>query len=305
MSTPHEQPAPAQPPAPPPAPPELPAPPQPPLPTAPPQLPPQPPSAPTAAFARRRWVRATARWTVAAALFAGSGLGVTKVITDRERTDVPGLATEEDGRWGYPELALPALPAGAPAPFSDGNPDGFHHADLRALLLPAPKEAEDVESADGGTEGGWVETADFLELFAEAERERLGDALDLLPLRHIAARGWEMPDGTMTGIHLVRFTTPAVADAFTLNELGTLGNRVELAAAAELLPDEEWPDEGGRLGSVRVAMKVQPPGDADGRTRVAFLRSGDTIGLIVQTHPDDVAEVPFHQTVILQAQLLG
>jgi hypothetical protein len=127
----------------------------------------------------------------------------------------------------------------------------------------------------------------------------------MLPLRHVATRGWEMPDGTVTDIYLMRFSTPGVADAFALTHLGTLANRVELAGVPGLAPDEAWPEDGGRLGGVRVTVKVQPPGGADGRTRVAFLRSGDTIGLIVQSHPDDAAEVPFHQTVILQAQLLG
>lgn len=288
---------PAAPPAPPAASPALPAAPPPVLPA------PPPPPAPKAPLPHRRWVRVTARWTVAAVLCLGVGTAVAKVIADRERTDVPGLATEEDGRWAYPELELPALPAGARAPFTDGNPDGYHHADLRALLLPAP---DGGRYATGDGEGGvWLPAEDFLDLFADSTRKRLAAELDAVPLRHIATRGWEMPDGTATDVYLMRFSTPEVADSFMLNHLGSRGNRVELAGAEGLQPDEAWPKEGNRLGGVRVTVKAEPPGGADGQARVAFLRSGDTIGLVVQTHPDDSAEVPFHQTVILQSQLLG
>lgn len=59
-------------------------------------------------------------------------------ITALDRNDVPGLATESDGRWEYPELRLPALPVDRPRPFTDGNEGEIHYADLRELLLPAP-----------------------------------------------------------------------------------------------------------------------------------------------------------------------
>lgn len=104
-----------------------------------PPVPPMPP-APVVQGARppRRVLRAVARWTAAVLVFGAAGAGTAYGITEMERTDVPGLATEDDGRWDYPALALPALPADKPRPYSDGNPSEIHHADLRELLLPAP-----------------------------------------------------------------------------------------------------------------------------------------------------------------------
>jgi hypothetical protein len=271
---------------------------------------PGPPKPPKPPFLRRRWVRATARWAVAAALFAGSAAGAAKLITDRERTDVPGLATEHDGRWDYPQLALPSLPDGSAAPFTDGNPHGIHHVDLRALLLPAPQlsaahESLPLGAGKGAEDGEWVGAEMFVNAFAEEDRERLTTALDATTLRHVAARGWVMPDGTGTEIYLVRFSTPAIAEGFVLNELGRLGNRAGLDGAQSVVIDDAWPKEANKLGPVRVTVKRELPGSPDGQSRAAFLWSGDTIGLVVQRNPDDVAEVPFHQTVILQAQLLG
>ncbi|XQE87167.1 hypothetical protein ACN24M_18865 [Streptomyces microflavus] len=68
----------------------------------------------------RRALRAVARWTVALLVFGGLGTGTALAITSAERTDVPGLATESDGRWDYPKLSLPrcrpARPARSPTP---------------------------------------------------------------------------------------------------------------------------------------------------------------------------------------------
>lgn len=63
----------------------------------------------------RRVLRAVARWTAAALVLGGLGAGTAFGINSMERTDVPGLATESDGRWDYPRLSLPALPATRPA----------------------------------------------------------------------------------------------------------------------------------------------------------------------------------------------
>lgn len=104
------------------------------------------PAADAAARPPRRVLRAVARWTAAALAFGVLGTGTAFGIASMERTDVPGLATEGDGRWDYPELTLPALPAGSPRPFSPGNPAEIHHADLRELLLPAPRERSPTRS---------------------------------------------------------------------------------------------------------------------------------------------------------------
>nr|WP_326592665.1 hypothetical protein [Streptomyces brevispora] len=79
-------------------------------------------------------------------VLGGLRAGTAHTITSTERTDVPGLATEGDGRWDFPRLSLPALPPGAPRPFSDGNTAEVHHADLRRLLLPARPEQRRTRS---------------------------------------------------------------------------------------------------------------------------------------------------------------
>src|SRR5690606_1129705 len=114
----------------------------------------------------RRVLRAVARWTAAALAFGVLGTGTAFGIASLERTDVPGLATEDDGRWDYPELSLPALPAGSPRPFSAGNPAEIHHADLRDLLLPAPAGA----APDKKLTGGWISTETFLDAYRQQDR---------------------------------------------------------------------------------------------------------------------------------------
>ncbi|MBD0692728.1 hypothetical protein [Streptomyces sp. CBMA123] len=94
---------------------------------------------------RTRRRGATVRWGCAALVFVLAGTGTALAVTAPERTDLPGLATANDGRYTFPPLTLPPLPSGKAAPNlkdkSDGNGKGLHQADLRYLLLPAPKEA--------------------------------------------------------------------------------------------------------------------------------------------------------------------
>ncbi|MDB1087961.1 hypothetical protein PJ985_10325 [Streptomyces sp. ACA25] len=239
---------------------------------------------------------------MAAVLFAGSGAGVAHALTQAERTSLPGLATEHDGRWDYPEFGLPALPEGAPRAFAQGNPGQVHHADLRELLLPAP---EDAEPLDALPDGAWLEPEDFAALYAEESREGIADALVTHPLRHITARGWTMPDRTRTEIYLVRFTTGAVTDTFFHESLGGHRDRIRLTAAPDGRVDEEWPRNARRIGGVETTVRDSAPDPGKDHTRYAYFRAGDTLGLVIQSHPDNAAEVPFHQTVMLQAQLLG
>ncbi len=92
---------------------------------------------------RRR--KAAVRWSCAALVFALAGTGTALAVTAPERTDIPGLATAGDGRYTFPPLTLPPLPSGKAAP--DGKGKALHYADLRHLLLPAPKEAGGSTSA--------------------------------------------------------------------------------------------------------------------------------------------------------------
>ncbi|WP_405685839.1 hypothetical protein [Streptomyces sp. NBC_00057] len=248
----------------------------------------------------RRVLRAVARWIVAALVFGGLGAGTAFGITSMERTDVPGLATRSDGRWDYPELSLPALPAGAPRPYSDGNVAEIHHADLRSLLLPAPAGATVDEKLDGG----WVSTEQYLSEYARSERPALGRLLDDSAPRHIAARGWTMPDGTSTRIYLIRFNSTAFAQGL-LDSIIVTGSAVPLVGTSETVLDEEWAGSKVTGTSSYVYDEVKPYGEA--RVRQGYVVAGDTLALVVQSRKgrEDTRSVPFHQTLILQNQLLG
>ncbi|MFF8416634.1 hypothetical protein [Streptomyces sp. NPDC015680] len=267
-------------------------------PAAPAEATPVPPQAPKPP---RRVLRAVARWTAAALVLGGLGAGTAFGITSMERTDVPGLATESDGRWDYPRLGLPALPAGSPRPYSDGNVAEIHHADLRRLLLPAPAGAV----VDKKLDGGWVSTGRYLSEYAKGGRSDLAQTLKDAAPRHVAARGWTMPDGTSTRIYLVRFNSTAFAQSF-LDWITVSGSPVPLVGAPETVLDEGW-NGGGKVAgtSSYVYDEAKPYGEA--QVRHGYLVAGDTFALVVQSRKgkEGTRSVPFHQTVILQNQLLG
>ncbi|WP_405750831.1 hypothetical protein OHA19_18545 [Streptomyces sp. NBC_00012] len=249
----------------------------------------------------RRVLRAVARWTVAALVLGGFGAGTAFGITSMERTDVPGLATGSDGRWDYPELSLPALPAGSPRPYSDGNVAEIHHADLRRLLLPAPAGA----IVDKKLDGGWVSTEQYLSGYVKGERSDLTRTLKDSAPRHVAARGWTMPDGTSTRIYLVRFNSTAFAQYF-MDSIAGNGSDVPVVGAPETVLDEGWSGAGKVEGtSSYVYEEAKPYGEA--QVRQGYVVAGDTLALVVQSRKgkEGTPGVPFHQTVILQNQLLG
>jgi hypothetical protein len=240
------------------------------------------------------------RWTAAVLVCGGVGAGTAMGITAMERTEVPGLATESDGRWEYPKLALPALPEGAPRPYTDGNDGEIHHADLRKLLLPAPKGA----TADPKLTGGWAGVDSYLALLAEKDRGAAKEYLAESALRHVAARGWTTPDGTTTRIHLLRFSSVAFAEGLKDEATREVfrGSRLPLGVEeAEIdmsTQDVDVPDL-----SV-YAYKEKAPYGAE-QTRWAYIQAGDTFAVVTQTRKGGALTVPFQQTVALQAQLLG
>ncbi|MFG3498592.1 hypothetical protein [Streptomyces sp. NPDC047928] len=249
----------------------------------------------------RRVLRAVARWTAAVLVCGGLGTGVAYGITGMERGDVPGLATEHDGRWEYPRLTLPALPQGSPRPFTDGNDAEIHHADLRRLLLPAPAGA----TVDKKLNGGWATVGQYVAEYEKDERPEIEQALTDHAVRHIAARGWTMPDGTSTRVYLLRFNSAAFAQEF---QDGTLEfsspSGLPLTGSPEMEADPGWPeDDLVRGATAYVYEEVKPYGPE--RTRQAYVVAGDTVALLVQSRKGDAPDVPFHQTVILQSQLLG
>ncbi|MGW0144799.1 hypothetical protein ACWDVU_04225 [Streptomyces sp. NPDC003333] len=251
----------------------------------------------------RRVLRAVLRWTAAVVVFAAVGAGTAYGITGMERTDVPGLATESDGRWDYPTLTRPPLPSGSPRPFAEENAAEAHYADPRALLLPAPAGA----TADRALRGddGWLPAEDFLKEFADDdERADLRQMLKDDGLRHIAARGWTTEDGTHTRIYLLRFDTSVVVDdlAGRLAPYGAPGYRLrgtETSVADEGFADLPWPGD-----FPRWAYTESKPYGAE-QVRQAYLGAGDILAVIVQSRKGTAASVPFRQTVTLQGQLLG
>ncbi|KAB2973489.1 hypothetical protein F8R89_16550 [Streptomyces sp. SS1-1] len=251
----------------------------------------------------RRVLRAVLRWTAAVVVFAAVGAGTAYGITGMERTDVPGLATESDGRWDYPTLTRPPLPSGSPRPFAEENAAEAHYADPRALLLPAPAGA----TADRALRGddGWLPAEDFLKEFADDdERADLRQMLKDDGLRHIAARGWTTKDGTHTRIYLLRFDTSVVVDdlAGRLAPYGAPGYRLrgtETSVADEGFADLPWPGD-----FPRWAYTESKPYGAE-QVRQAYLGAGDILAVIVQSRKGTAASVPFRQTVTLQGQLLG
>ncbi|MFC5217942.1 hypothetical protein [Streptomyces coerulescens] len=274
----------------------------PPMPEAPPALPPAADAVPPVQK-DRRVLRAVLRWTSAAVVLAAVGASTAYGITRMERTDVPGLATETDGRWAYPEITKPPLPSGRPAPFAADNAASAHYADLRALLLPAPEGAK-ADKALAGRDG-WLATKDFLSVYGSKEdRDDLRQVLTDHGLRHIAARGWTTPDGTHTRIYLLRFGSGQVADVLQQDHLTSYASpNHALRDAAEVNTDEEFPAKALVMNVRHYAYTETKPYGAE-QVRQAYLVAGDVVGLVVQSRKGTAAAVPFQQTVILQSQLL-
>ncbi|MFF8380738.1 hypothetical protein ACF07V_31900 [Streptomyces sp. NPDC015661] len=272
-----------------------------PSPAAPSPAEPSPAAPPAPRKSRKPLLWGIARWTAAVLVCGGVGAGTAMGITAMERTDVPGLATESDGRWEYPKLALPALPEGAPRPYSDGNAGEIHHADLRKLLLPAPAGA----TVDPKLNGGWVGLDSYLALLKEKDRGEVKTELTDSALRHVAARGWTMPDGTTTRIHLLRFSSVAFSEAFkdkTMEEvssqLGRLPVGVDTSEIDTSVQNIDVPNQ-----ALYAYVEDEPYGPE--QTRWAYIQAGDTFAVVTQTRKGGALTVPFQQTVALQAQLLG
>ncbi|MFI8350084.1 hypothetical protein [Streptomyces sp. NPDC085596] len=265
------------------------------------QTPPAPDLPPAQAGKDRRRTRAVLRWAAVVAVFALTGTGTAYGISRADRADLPGLASRSDGRWEYPALVRPPLPSGSPGPLADGNKAGTHYADLRALLLPAPRNAT-VDKALSGTDG-WLPVKDFLAQYDGKERHELGQELTDLGLRHVTARGWTTPDGTRTRIDLLQFATAEVAEESESSFASFDGPRHPLRGAPAFEP-EGFP-EAARLDKVWLAAFAEAKPYGKEQTRVAFATAGDTVAMVTQSRPGGAAAVPFWQTVTLQSELLA
>jgi hypothetical protein len=268
-----------------------------------PDAPAAPPAVPAPPVKDRRRLWAVLRWTAAVAVFVVAGAGTAYGITRMERTDVPGLATASDGRWDYPEIVRPPLPSGSPGPFAEDNAAGAHYADLRALLLPAPRGVRE-DKALRGTDG-WLAKKDFLAEYAHPEdRKEFGQLLTDHGLRHIAARGWTTQDGTHMRIYLLHFDTASVVDHVVdhkLDEYNSPG--YELRGAGTSVFDDDFPVE-ARVDDITGTFYVEAKPYGPEQVRQAYLRAGDVLAVIIQSRKGAAPAVPFQQTVALQSELL-
>lgn len=193
------------------------------------------------------------------------------------------------------------MPSGSPGPLADGNKAGTHYADLRALVLPAPKNAT-VDKALAGADG-WLPVKDFLAQYDGTERHEMGQELTDLGLRHVTARGWTTPDGTRTRIDLLQFATAEVAEKSEGSFVSFDVPRHPLRGAPAFEP-EGFP-EAARLDKVWLAAFAEARPYGKEQTRVAYVVAGDTVAMVTQSRPGRAAAVPFWQTVTLQSELLA
>ncbi|MEU6959187.1 hypothetical protein [Streptomyces chrestomyceticus] len=254
------------------------------------------------------------RLVAAVAVCAVLGTGIAYGISSADRTDLPGLGTPDDGRWTYPEQHRPPLPRGASAPFADQSRSdrGSHHADLGALRLSAPEDATvDLDKKSGdGTPDAAPFTGEYAAPYDDLLRRHLADYAP----RRTASRGWTMPDGTRSRVHLLQFDSAAVAEFFRLTVLSDArGPAVFLRDAQTVgrddaykkaVPKEAGSAVGGWFGSgVEVYKETGSEGALS--VRYAYVFAGDTIALITHSRPGSTVPTAFYQSVALQQQLLG
>ncbi|MCN9244164.1 hypothetical protein NGF19_25855 [Streptomyces sp. RY43-2] len=280
--------------------PEVPAPPAAASEIPPPPVAPEVPAASAAKSRRRLW--SVLRWTAAVLVFAATGAATAYGVTGMERDDVPGLATRSDGRWEYPQIVRPPLPAGRPGPTADRNPALVHYADLRKLVLPAPKGAKADPKLVG--DHGWVKPEVYLAEYAsETDRDMLKTVLVDAGLRHIAARGWTMPDGTRTRIYLLQLENGRAADGLQRSEFSGFNEPPHLLRGSPATKmDQSFPESASKGVVLSTYVETKPYGAE--QVRHAYLTSGDVIALIVQSRKGGAEQIPFQQTVVLQRQLL-
>ncbi|OKK13077.1 hypothetical protein AMK16_31585 [Streptomyces sp. CB00455] len=275
---------------------------------------PEGPEVPAAPKDRRK-LRGFLRWTAAVLVFAGAGAGTAYGVLQSERTELPGLSTEDDGRWVYHRLAKPELPPGAALPRGADNVDETHYAPLPALVLQAPAGARPDTGLKADKDGA-VSPDAFLEEYPAASRAELKQSFEYEGLRQITGRGWTMPDGTRTRIYLLRFHSSEFVDTFRgcntnvrLNgadafEIDAAWSKAKITQTNNLGSDG-FNNAAGTLSSSDVSVYAEAKPYGDEQTKLGCLQAGDVQAVIIQTRKGEVATVPFHQTVLLQSQLLS
>ncbi|MFJ6385134.1 hypothetical protein ACIQI7_34660 [Kitasatospora sp. NPDC092039] len=281
---------------------------------------------------RRR--KAAVRWSCAALVFVLAGTGTALAVTAPERTDLPGLATAGDGRYTFAPLTLPPLPAGKAAPDDKGKTP--HHADLRHLLLPAPKEAggsltppvfpaptsgptpsgsptasptapaapTPTASAPAATPAAASGLGQWVPCDAIAEEQQDAARMHSLLLeeacRAATVREWTASDGTRTQIRLLRFGSFRESwEAF-----GALRAKARPKAAPDTrtTPHDSWDTVDGTSLTTMESTTAGPSGAPT--ARFGYLSASDVLAVVTMTNPAGVPVTPFRQVVTLQADLL-
>lgn len=250
----------------------------------------------------RRRLFAFLRWTAAVLAFGVAGTGVAYGIVQPERTDIPGLSTKDDGRWVYPALTKPTLVPGAAQPFAEDNEDGIHYASLQELLLPAPQGSRPDPGLKLEKDQA-VSQDTFLEEYESTVRAKMKQGFTDDGLRQIIARGWLMPDGTRTRVYLLRFHSSGFVDAFEGCGIDMNVNGVNWMEGDTTWNKAKNSQSAPDLRDVSLLSEAHPAGDE--QVKAGCVRSGDVQAVIIQSRKGEVATVPFHQTVILQSQLLS
>ncbi|QKW20866.1 hypothetical protein HUT16_18985 [Kitasatospora sp. NA04385] len=276
------------------------------------------------------------RWQVGAALLLTvvTGAATAALVSLPERTDVPGLATPNDGRYAFPELTLPPLPQGASAPAE--YKIKTHAADLRGLLLPLPEGAVGTApspsasapvspsadpsatpsgSAQGSASGSGAAAAPaspqpglppVAGRWIPCDRDAMLAKDDAFVLRlstdacrGAAAQGWTAADGTRTELRLLHFgsadeATDYFAGANTMAETKDIDS-------THLDIDGVYPIAAGQV-NIRLS-DAQAGGLPTGR--LCWMQSGDVVALIQLTNPKGVPAQAFRQVVALQSSMLA
>lgn len=267
----------------------------------------------TARRAGRR--RNAVRWLAAVTVTLALGGGTAFALTIPRRTDMPGLGTAPDGRYSFPALTLPPLPAGQPAPGASENsasqnsaslnagleysPAGQHLADIRKLLLPRPVGA--TSQAVKAAANGWL--TDPSGLFTASDGEQI---LTQFGLRHTAVAAWKTGDGATTSIYLLQFSDGTAASgariALSDGNLTPQDNPALSVALAGTPSDATALDLNVLSSNVNGDYTAVKGGGKN--TRYGACTSGDTIAIVIQSGPADLPFAPFQQVMTLQAEML-
>ncbi|MDH6112071.1 hypothetical protein P3T36_004952 [Kitasatospora sp. MAP12-15] len=276
---------------------------------------------------RRRPQRASLlRWGAAVLLFVVGGTATAFAVTAPARTDLPGLATPNDGRYAFAPLTLPPLPPGRLSP-SDDTVGNRHYADLRQLVLAAPKGAitpttaptpaaptpaapskapvspappspSPSASAQQPT-ALWAACADYAKLDANPPRVQV--IVTENACRAAATRVWTAPDGTRTELWLQSFGSFDEAHQYYTE---ITENGVPNAVPLPLLAPEDGTLTGLSDDYPRASGTIAPGGKLP-IGRYAYLVAGDVVATVVMSNPAGVLDQPFQQVVTLQSDLLN